>query len=81
MDKYIEKRVIKEAKYMIDNNNTIRYLAKIFSVSKSTVHKDLRERLLIINRELYNKVALVFKSHIDTRHVKGGYSTKMKYCK
>lgn len=81
MDKYIENRVIKEAKYMIDNNSTVRYLAKIFRVSKSTVHKDLRERLLIINRDLYNKVALVFKNHIDTRHIKGGYSTKLKYCK
>ena len=81
MDKYVENRVIKEAKYMIDNNSTVRYLAKIFRVSKSTVHKDLRERLLIINRDLYNKVALVFKNHIDTRHIKGGYSTKLKYCK
>lgn len=81
MNKYIENRVIEEAKYMIENNSTVRYLAEVFNVSKSTVHKDLRERLLNIDKDLYKKVDSIFKFHTDTRHIKGGYSTKMKYCK
>lgn len=80
-NKYIDNRVIKEACYMIDNNSTVRCIAKVFGVSKSTVHKDLRQRLITLDKNLYDKVDYIFKNHIDTRHLKGGYSTKMKYCK
>lgn len=81
MNKYIVNRVVQEAKFMLDNNSTIRCLAKVFNVSKSTVHKDLRERLIKIDKDLYEKIDYIFKDHIETRHIKGGYSTKMKYCK
>lgn len=81
MNKYIVNRVVQEAYFMIENNSTVRYLSKVFNVSKSTVHKDLRERLITIDKDLYKRVDYVFKEHIETRHIKGGYSTKMKYCK
>lgn len=81
MNRNIVNRVIQEATFMIDNNSTIRCLAKVFNVSKSTVHKDLRERLIYINKKLYEEVDNIFKEHIEVRHIKGGYSTKMKYSK
>lgn len=81
MNKYIVNRVIEEARFMLDNNSTVRCLAKRFKVSKSTVHKDLRERLEKIDKNLYYKIDNIFKEHIETRHLKGGYSTKMKYCR
>lgn len=81
MGSKIVDRVISEANYMIDTKKTIRELAKVFNVSKSTVHKDLQERLLIINYNLYKNVNLILKDHIKTRHIKGGESTKKKYLK
>lgn len=81
MNKYIENRVVEEARYIIDNNSTVRDLAIIFKVSKSTVHKDLRDRLYVIDKQLYKQIDEIFKKHTDIRHIKGGYSTKMKYCK
>lgn len=81
MNSLIIKRVINEANYMLQTNNTIREIAKIFCVSKSTVHKDLNERLKDINLELYNEVNAILKYHIDVRHIRGGQSTKEKYKK
>lgn len=81
MNSLIIKRVINEANYMLQTNNTIREIAKIFCVSKSTVHKDLHERLKEINLELYNEVNAILKYHIDVRHIRGGQSTKEKYKK
>nr|MBP3258481.1 sporulation transcriptional regulator SpoIIID [Bacilli bacterium] len=79
MNRIISDRVIKEALYIISTNDTVRDIAKIFNVSKSTVHKDLRDRLKEINIELYNKVNLILKHHIDIRHIRGGESTRLKY--
>ena len=79
MNSLITKRVIDEANYMLETKATIREIAKIFDVSKSTVHKDLHERLLDINIELYNKIDSILKYHIDVRHIRGGQSTKKKY--
>ena len=75
----ISNRVIKEANYIINTNDTVRAIAKIFKVSKSTVHKDLHERLKEVNIDLYNKVECILKYHIDIRHIRGGESTRLKY--
>lgn len=79
MNSLIIKRVIDEASFMLDTNMTIREIAKIFNVSKSTVHKDLHERLIDIDNNLFNKVDNILKYHIDIRHIRGGESTKKKY--
>ena len=79
MDSLILKRIIKEANYMIKTNDTLRRIAIKFNVSKSTVHKDLHERLLYIDKELFNKVNSILQYHMDIRHIRGGQSTKKKY--
>lgn len=80
MDK-ISKRVLDETDYIIKTKKTIREIAKIFNVSKSTVHKDLNERLKKIDKEKIKKVKEILKYHIDIRHIRGGESTKKKYQK
>ncbi len=75
----IKNRVLKEANYILNTKKTIRNLAKKFKISKSTVHKDLHERLKKINLKKYNKIQEIMKEHIKTRHIKGGESTKLKY--
>ncbi len=79
MQKTIENRVIKEAKYIIDTKNTIRQAATKFNISKSTIHKDLNERLKKIDPILYKKIKIIFKNHIETRHIRGGIKTKLKF--
>lgn len=79
MTKSILERVIKEAKYIIKNESTVREMAKIFKVSKSTVHKDLHERLKDIDLELYDKVSKILIYHTDIRHIRGGIATREKY--
>ncbi|MEG2457623.1 MAG: sporulation transcriptional regulator SpoIIID [Bacilli bacterium] len=80
---YIKKEIIirtlNEAKYMIKTEETIRQIALIFNVSKSTVHKDLQERLKYIDENIYNKITIIIKKHLEIRHIKGGESTKLKY--
>ena len=79
MNKSILERVIKEAKYIIKNESTVREMAKIFKVSKSTVHKDLHERLKEIDLQLYDKVSKILIYHTDIRHIRGGIATRQKY--
>lgn len=79
MNSLIMKRVINEANYMLDTKKTIRELAKIFNVSKSTVHKDLHERLVDIDYKLFEQIDGILNYHIDVRHIRGGESTKKKY--
>lgn len=81
MENNISYRVMNEANYMIETGKTVREIADIFSVSKSTVHKDLHERLLKIDKKKYNDVDKILKYHIDVRHLRGGESTKNKYLK
>lgn len=76
MNSIITKRVIEEANYMIETNMTVREISKKFNVSKSTVHKDLHERLKEVNKTLYDKVDKILKYHLDIRHIRGGASTK-----
>ncbi|MCI8588663.1 MAG: stage III sporulation protein D [Bacilli bacterium] len=79
MKKGIIERVNACADYIIETKNTIRETAKKFQVSKSTIHKDIQNRLVEINPEKYKKVNEIFQSHIEIRHIRGGQSTKEKY--
>ncbi len=73
------KRVLEIAEYILKTKNTIRKTASVFGISKSTVHKDLQERLKEIDLEKYNQIQEIFQNHIETRHILGGQSTKIKY--
>ena len=75
----IRNRVLEEAVYMIETEKTVREIANKFGVSKSTVHKDLHERLILIDKKMYEKVDKILKYHIDIRHIRGCESTKNKY--
>ena len=81
MNYLIVRRVLEEAQYMLNTNKTIREISSVFNVSKSTVHKDLHERLKDINFELYEQIDDILKYHLDIRHIRGGESTKKKYKK
>ena len=76
---YIEERVIELANYIIDTKCTVRQAAKKFGVSKSTVHKDVTERLKGINFSLYKEVLPVLAINKAERHLRGGQATKEKY--
>lgn len=75
----ITKRVLEEAKCIIETKQTIREIAKKYNVSKSTVHKDLGERIKKINKKMSKKVNEILEYHIKIRHIRGGISTKKKY--
>ena len=81
MNRKIHKRVIDEANYIIESEKTVREIAEVFNVSKSTVHKDLHERLLTLDEELFVKVDNILKYHTALRHIRGGEATKLKYIK
>ena len=81
MEKRVKERVYEEAYYILKTKKTLRELAKIFNLSKSTIHKDLKDRLKLLDITLYNRVQSIFQKHIQTRHLKGGASTKKKYQK
>jgi len=76
---YIEERAISIANYIIDNNATVRQTAKKFGISKSTVHKDVAERLLHINPSLAKQARIVLDVNKSERHIRGGMATKEKY--
>ncbi|MDD2489826.1 MAG: sporulation transcriptional regulator SpoIIID [Bacilli bacterium] len=75
----IIKRVLDEAFHIITTGETIRDIAKVYNVSKSTVHKDFSERLKEIDKSLYQQVAKILQHHIKIRHIRGGESTRKKY--
>lgn len=79
MNSIIIKRVVDEAEYILKTKKTIREIAAIFKVSKSTVHKDLHERLIDIDYKKFKNVDEILKYHIDVRHIRGGESTRNKY--
>ena len=81
MNKELEKRVKEEALYMIKTEETVRKIASFFHLSKSTVHKDLHERLYLIDYELFKRVDSLLQRHFKMKHIKGGESTKQKYLK
>ena len=75
----IEERAINLAQYIIDSKDTVRGTAKKFGISKSTVHKDVSERLLKINPALAHEVRLILDENKAERHIRGGMATKLKY--
>ena len=75
----IEERAIELAQYIIDSKDTVRGAASKFGISKSTVHKDVSERLLKINPELANQVRVILDENKAERHIRGGMATKLKY--
>ena len=79
MKGYIEERAIKTAEYIIETKATVRQTARKFGVSKSTVHKDVAERLLQINPILAKDVRKVLDINKSERHIRGGMATKEKY--
>ena len=79
MNNRIYNRVISESEYIILNDKTIRETSYIFGVSKSTVHKDMRDRLYLIDKLLYEKVSNIMNYHTDIKHIRGGESTKRKF--
>lgn len=79
MKDYIEERAVSIANYIIDNNATVRQTAKAFGVSKSTVHKDVTDRLSQINPALASQARKVLDVNKSERHIRGGMATKEKY--
>jgi len=77
--KSIEERAIKLAEYIIETKDTVRGAAKKFGISKSTVHKDVSQRLLNINYTLAMEVRKVLDENKAERHIRGGMATKLKY--
>lgn len=75
----IEERACNLAQYIIDTRDTVRGAAKKFGVSKSTVHKDVSERLLHINQSLAIEVRKILDENKAERHIRGGMATKLKY--
>ena len=75
----IEERACQLALYIIENKTTVRGAARKFGISKSTVHKDLQERLPTINRPLYLQVKQVLDENKAERHIRGGIATRRKY--
>lgn len=74
-------RILREAEYIEKTGATVRAAAKVFHFSKSTVHKDVTERLKTIDGALYKKVKKVLEKNLSERHLRGGEATKRKYKK
>ena len=78
MKEYIEERAVAIANYIIENNATVRQTAKRFGISKSTVHKDVAERLVHINPALAKQARIVLDINKSERHIRGGMATDRK---
>lgn len=79
MKSYIEERAMEIARYIIDNNTTVRQAAKHFGISKSTVHKDVTERLVQVNPALAKEARKILDVNKSERHIRGGLATREKY--
>lgn len=79
MKDYIEERAIEIAHYIVEEKATVRQTAKKFGVSKSTVHKDVTDRLLQINASLAREARKVLDTNKSERHIRGGMATREKY--
>ncbi|MDP4109451.1 MAG: sporulation transcriptional regulator SpoIIID [Bacillota bacterium] len=77
----VEERCVTLANFIIENGATVRKAAKRFGISKSTVHKDITERLRVYNHSLYNDVKKVLELNKCERHLRGGAATREKYKK
>lgn len=79
MKQDMEERAAALAQYIIENRATVRMAAKQFGISKSTVHKDLRDRLPTFNPPLYEQVRVILDKNKAERHIRGGIATRRKY--
>ncbi len=79
MQEYIQKRVLEICTYILETQATVRQTAQVFGVSKSTVHKDMTERLPALNKELARQVKKVLEYNKSERHLRGGEATRRKY--
>ena len=81
MKEYIEERAVEVGNYIVDKKATVRQTAKVFGISKSTVHKDVTERLEKINQSLARRAREVLDLNNSERHIRGGMATRGKYKK
>ncbi|NCB74097.1 MAG: sporulation transcriptional regulator SpoIIID [Clostridia bacterium] len=79
MRENIEERACELGNYIVENKSTVRATAKKFGISKSTVHKDLTERLYYANRALFTEVKELLEYNKSQRHIRGGIATRKKY--
>lgn len=79
MQEYIQKRVLDICAYILETQATVRQAAQVYKVSKSTVHKDMTERLPSLNKELARQVKKVLDYNKSERHLRGGAATRKKY--
>jgi putative DeoR family transcriptional regulator (stage III sporulation protein D) len=79
MQNYIRKRAVKIANYIIKTSDTVRQTAEVFGISKSTVHKDVSERLPRIDSKLAEEVRQILQKNKAERHIRGGEATRQKY--
>lgn len=79
MQEYIQRRVLEICSYILETRATVRQAAVVFQVSKSTVHKDMTERLPSLDKELAKKVKAVLDFNKSERHIRGGEATRKKY--
>ena len=79
MQEYLISRIVQEAEFIIRTGATVRKTAKIYCLGKSTVHKDVTERLKSIDKDLYKRVDKVLKKNLAERHIRGGEATRLKF--
>ena len=79
MWEYIKERAIKCAEYIVETGCTVRACSAHFHISKSTVHKDVSERLEMIDEDLFEEVRAVLDTNLNERHIRGGDATRRKY--
>ncbi|MCR4963113.1 MAG: sporulation transcriptional regulator SpoIIID [Firmicutes bacterium] len=79
MQEYIEQRVLEIGNYIIESGSTVRQTAQVFGVSKSTVHKDVTERLPLLNELIAARVRDILDNNKAERHLRGGEATRQKY--
>lgn len=79
MKVHIEERTIQLAQYIIDKKATVRDAAKHFGISKSTVHKDITQRLTTLNKSLAAEARKILDENKSERHIRGGFATRQKY--
>ena len=79
MRAYIEERAVEIAAYVLEHGATVRQAAGVYGTSKSTVHKDLTERLKMISPQMAREVAAVLQKNKEERHIRGGQATRRKY--
>lgn len=79
MQNYIRKRAVKIAQHILRTSDTVRQTAEVFGISKSTVHKDVAERLPRIDEQMAEQVRFILEKNKAERHIRGGEATRQKY--